>query len=138
MLKHILYIVASNPGMITDYEALANDLDINRVTLTKYISYLERGFLLQKCYNFSRNLLTSEKKTKQLYLTSPRLVVDLLEEPEFGRVAKNLVVSSSRAKFFWRSGEDEVDCVLIRKDENPAHRMQVQEQHPQKRPQRSA
>ncbi|AKB67361.1 ATP-binding protein [Methanosarcina mazei] len=117
LLKRILYIVASNPGMITDYESLANDLGISRITLTKYISYLERGFLLQKCYNFSRNLLTSEKKTKRLYLTSPSLVVDLWEEPEFGRVVENLVVSSSGAKFFWRSGKDEVDCVLVRNGE---------------------
>ncbi|AAM06936.1 TPA: ATP-binding protein [Methanosarcina acetivorans] len=117
LLKRILYIVASNPGMITDYEAFANDLGISRVTLTKYISYLERGFLLQKCYNFSRNLLTSEKKTKRLYLTSPSLVVDLWEEPEFGRVVENLVVSSSGAKFFWRSGKDEVDCILVRDGE---------------------
>jgi predicted AAA+ superfamily ATPase len=117
LLKRILYIVASNPGMITDYESLANDLGISRITLTKYISYLERGFLLQKCYNFSRNLLTSEKKTKRLYLTSSSLVVDLWEEPEFGRVVENLVVSSSGAKFFWRSGKDEVDCVLVRNGE---------------------
>ncbi|AKB32020.1 hypothetical protein MSSIH_1330 [Methanosarcina siciliae HI350] len=117
LLKRILYIVASSPGMITDYEALANDLGISRVTLTKYVSYLERGFLLQKCYNFSRNLLTSEKKTKRLYLTSPSLVVDLWEEPEFGRVVENLVVSSSGAKFFWRSGKDEVDCILVRDGE---------------------
>lgn len=117
LLKRILYIVASNPGMITDYESLANDLGVSRITLTKYISYLERGFLLQKCYNFSRNLLTSEKKTKRLYLTSPSLVVDLWEEPEFGRVVENLVVSSSGAKFFWRSGKDEVDCVLVRNGE---------------------
>ena len=117
LLKRILYIVASNPGMITDYESLANDLGVNRMTLAKYVSYLEMGFLLQKCYNFSRNLLTSEKKTKRLYITSPSLVVDLWEEPEFGRVVENLVVSSSRAKFFWRKGKDEVDCVLIRNGE---------------------
>jgi uncharacterized protein len=57
------------------------------------------------------------KMTKRLYLTSPSLVVDLWEEPEFGRVIENLVVSSSAAKFFWRRGKDEVDCVLIRKGE---------------------
>lgn len=115
LLKRILYIVAANPGMITDYEALANDLGINRMTLAKYISYLERGFLLQKCYNFSKNLLTSEKKTKRLYLTSPSLVVDLWEAPDFGRVVENLVISSSQARFFWRNGRDEVDCVLVKK-----------------------
>lgn len=43
--------------------------------------------------------------------------MDLWEEPEFGRVVENLVVSSSGAKFFWRSGKDEVDCILVRDGE---------------------
>jgi predicted AAA+ superfamily ATPase len=85
-LKRILGIVASHPGIITDYAALANDLGISRKTLSGYIYYLERGFLIQKCYNFSKNRLTSEKKMK------------------------------SHARFFWRKGASEVDCVLSEGD----------------------
>ena len=117
VLKQILIITASNPGMITDYESLANDLGITRKTLVKYISYLERGFLLQKCYNFSRNRLTSEKKMKRLYLTSATLLLHLWEHPDMGRVVENLVVTNSGARFFWRKGTSEVDCVLVRGDE---------------------
>lgn len=117
VLKQILLITASNPGMITDYEGLANDIGITRKTLVKYISYLERGFMLQKCYNFSRNRLTSEKKMKRLYLTSTTLLLHLWEHPDMGRVVENLVVTNSGARFFWRKGTSEVDCVLVRGDE---------------------
>lgn len=37
-LKQILKIVASTPGIMTDYSALATDLGINRKTLSRYIS----------------------------------------------------------------------------------------------------
>jgi hypothetical protein len=42
-LKRILRIVASHPGIITDYASLSNDLGISRKTLSKYISYREMG-----------------------------------------------------------------------------------------------
>ena len=112
-LKQILKIVASNPGIMTDYSALATYLGISRKTLSKYIFYLERGFLIQKCYNFSRNRLTSEKKMKKLYLSSTTLLFHLCESPDQGRVVENLVINSSSARFFWRRGVSEVDCVLV-------------------------
>lgn len=116
VLKQILKVVASNPGIMTDYSALATDLSISRKTLSKYIFYLERGFLIQKCYNFSRNRLTSEKKMKKLYLSSTTLLFHLCEAPDSGRVVENLVINSSKARFFWRRGTSEVDCVLLEDD----------------------
>ena len=115
-LKRILGIVASHPGIITDYATLANDLGISRKTLSRYIYYLERGFLIQKCYNFSKNRLTSEKKMKRLYLSSTTLLFRLCEDPDTGRAVENLIINSSNARFFWRKGASEVDCVLSEGD----------------------
>lgn len=117
LLKQLVKIVASNPGIVTDYATLANDLGINRKTITKYISYLERGFLIQKCYNYSKNRLTTEKKMKRLYLTNSTLLFHLAEYPDFGRIVENLVINSSQAQFFWRKGTVEVDCVLVKNDD---------------------
>ncbi|MEE8168650.1 MAG: ATP-binding protein [Candidatus Hydrothermarchaeales archaeon] len=113
-LERILRIVASNPGLVTDYRGLAGDLGISRKTLSNYVSYLEKGFLIRKHYNFSRNLLTSEKKMKKLYLTNTTFQFALGRAPEFSRVVENLVVSSSGSRFFWRRGNFEVDAVLLR------------------------
>ena len=116
LLKQLVKIVASNPGIVTDYETLASDLGINRKTITKYISYLERGFLIQKCYNYSKNRLTTEKKMKRLYLTNSTLLFHLAEYSDFGRIVENLVINSSQAQFFWRKDTAEVDCVLVKND----------------------
>jgi hypothetical protein len=113
VLKQILMIVASNPGIVTDYSALSNDLNISRKTLSKYILYLERGFLLQKCYNFSKNRLTSEKKMKKMYLSNTTLLFRLSEYQDYGRVVENLIINSSGSQFFWRKGGFEVDCILL-------------------------
>ncbi|HIE32387.1 MAG TPA: ATP-binding protein [Methanosarcinales archaeon] len=114
-LKQILNLVAAYPGIITDYSTLSNDLGISRKTLPKYVFYLERGFLIQKCYNFSKNRLTSEKKMKRLYLSSTTLLFNLCEEPDYGRAVENLVMNSSQSQFFWRKGNFEVDCVTVKK-----------------------
>ncbi|MBN2488480.1 MAG: ATP-binding protein [Methanosarcinaceae archaeon] len=117
VLRQILRIVADSPGIITDYAALANDLNISRKTITKYISYLERGFLIQKCYNFSKNRLTTEKKMKRLYLSNSTLLFHLREYPDFGRIAENIVINSAEARFFWRRGTSEVDCIQLKDDQ---------------------
>jgi hypothetical protein len=112
-LKRILMIVANNPGIVTDYETLSGELGLSRKTLSNYVSYLENAFLIQKSYNFSRNLLTSEKKQKKLYFSNTTFLFSLAETLEMGRAVENLVVNLGPAKFFWRSGRHEVDAVLV-------------------------
>jgi predicted AAA+ superfamily ATPase len=82
-----------------------------------YCLYRVENQRLSNELNFSRNRLTSEKKMKRLYLTSATLLLHLWEHPDMGRVVENLVVTRSGARFFWRKGTSEVDCVLVRGDE---------------------
>lgn len=113
VLKRLLGVVAGSPGLLTDYRTLSGELGVSRKTLSNYVAYLEKAFLLQKCYNFSRNLLTSEKKLKRLYLSSTTFLFPLAETLEIGRAVENLVVNSGPARFFWRSARHEVDVVLV-------------------------
>lgn len=64
LLARILSIVSASPGLIVDYENLADDLGRNRKTISNYLFYLEKAFLVKKLYNYSKNLLTSEKKNE--------------------------------------------------------------------------
>lgn len=113
LLLRLLKIIASHPGMIIEYENLAKELGINRITLSNYLFYLEEAFLLKKMYNFSRNRLTSEKKLKRFYLSSTSFFPYLSPEVEESRLIENLIAIETRAKFFWRTPfKDEVDFVL--------------------------
>ena len=67
LLLKLLTVAASRPGFYLDYKNLSNDLNVDQRTIANYISYLEYALFLQKLYNYSRNLFTSEKKVKKLY-----------------------------------------------------------------------
>ncbi|MDP1694732.1 MAG: ATP-binding protein [Candidatus Woesearchaeota archaeon] len=113
LLMRLLKIIASNPGMIIEYESLARELGINRTTLSNYLFYLEEAFLIKKIYNFSRNRITSEKKLKKFYLSSTSFFPYLSPETDESKLIENLVAIETHSKFFWRTPfKDEVDFVL--------------------------
>ncbi len=113
LLIRILKIVASNPGMLSDYESLSKEIGLSRVTLSNYFFYLEESFLLKKIYNYSRNALTSEKKMKKFYLSTTSFFPYLNNQIEESKLIENLLVTELNAKFFWRTPQKhEVDIVL--------------------------
>ena len=116
LLMRILKIIASNPGMLSDYGSLSKELGISRVTLSNYFFYLNESFLIKKLYNFSRNMLTSEKKMKKFYLTTTSFFPFLNNEIDESKLIENLIVAFVDAKFFWRTPQKyEVDVILKEK-----------------------
>lgn len=114
LLVKLLAIISANPGMLTDYDGLANDLNRNRKTISNYLFYLEQSFLVKKLYNYSRNLLTSEKKVKKLYPSSTAFA--FLYEAEKGRMMETAFLMNRNALFFSRKGNKEVDFILTEGD----------------------
>ncbi len=115
LLLRILAIVASHPGMLSDYQGLARELGINRATLSNYFFYLEESFLLRKLYNFSKNRLTSEKKMKKIYLATPSFFAALNRNVAESEAVENLIVTQLEGMFFWRDPQKhEVDLVIER------------------------
>jgi hypothetical protein len=118
LLMKIMKIIASNPGMLSDYKSLSNELGISRVTLSNYFFYLEESFLIRKLYNFSKNNLTSEKRMKKFYLSSTGLFAFLNNNIEESKLIENLVVLTAGARFFWRTPQKyEVDIILTKDNE---------------------
>jgi len=109
LLSRILSIISSNPGIIFDYESIASDLKRNRKTISNYALYLEKAFLIKKVYNYSRNVLTSEKKMKRFYPSSTSF--SFLFNAEQGRIIENLVLMNYDFRFFSREGDKEVDFI---------------------------
>lgn len=117
LLLKMIKIVASNPGMLLDYESLSKEIGISRITLSNYFFYLEESFLVKRLYNFSKNMLTSEKKMKKVYLTTTSFFPYLNNNIEETKLVENLVVTLLNAKFFWRTPQKyEVDIILEDKE----------------------
>ncbi len=112
---HVLWkmfkIIAAHPGMLLDYHSLSSDLGIHEKTLANYSEFLEKAFLIKKLYNFSRNLLTSEKKLRKVYPIASSFC-----EAELPLRIESLVVTQLPCTFFWRKTL-EVDCILTEKEQ---------------------
>ena len=112
LLMKLLTITASRPGFYLDYKNLSNDLNIDQRTIANYISYLEYALFLQKIYNYSRNLLTSEKKVKKLYPCNTAFTLALNPQAGLPSVLEQYFVNSLDAKFFLKTPQkEEIDII---------------------------
>jgi len=107
ILKMILSFIAQRPGMILEYQGLSTALKSTYQTISKYVDYLEKSFLIKLVYNFRGSSITQARKLKKGYLGSVDLVSGFLDsEEEFlGKLpflAENLVCLHLNAKWFWR------------------------------------
>jgi hypothetical protein len=114
ILASILSIIMEEPGQIVEISDLASELKVSRQVMSNYLSYLEQSFLIKKLYNFSKNRRKIGRKLKKYYPTiiSPDILFkdDELRRP---KVFEWLLVTQSRAEFFWRDPyKHEVDIVL--------------------------
>lgn len=112
LLMKLLTITASRPGFYLDYKNLSNDLKIDHRTIANYISYLEYALFLQKLYNYSRNLLTSEKKVKKLYLCNTAFTLALNPQADLSAVLEQFFVNNLDARFFLKTPQkEEIDII---------------------------
>ncbi|MDP2925194.1 MAG: ATP-binding protein [Nanoarchaeota archaeon] len=111
LLQTLISIISSSPGMIMDYDSIATDLKRNRKTISNYLFYLEEAFLIKKIYNFSKNKLTSEKKSKKFYPVTTSLA--FLYDSDYGKIIESAVLQNFNFKFFYRKADKEVDFIGI-------------------------
>jgi len=115
IIKSLLDVFREEPGQLMELSKLSKELGVSRQTISNYITYLERSFLVKKLYNFSRNKRKVERKLKKYY---PAVVsVDLLfnqDDLSRSRVFEWLIVDQLKAEFFWRDPyKNEVDVVVV-------------------------
>lgn len=112
LLMKILTITASRPGFYIDYKNIGNDLKIDQRTVANYVSYLEYALFLQKLYNYSPNLLTSEKKVKKLYLCNTAFTLALNPQVDLPAVLEQFFVNNLDARFFLKTPQkEEIDII---------------------------
>jgi predicted AAA+ superfamily ATPase len=115
LLLKLLTVASSRPGFYLDYKNLSNDLNVDQRTIANYISYLEYALFLQKLYNYSRNLLTSEKKVKKLYPSNTAFTLGLNPHADLPSVLEQLFVNNLNARFFLKTPQkEEIDIIHTR------------------------
>jgi predicted AAA+ superfamily ATPase len=115
LLDKLISLTASRPGFYLDYKNLGNDLKIDQRTISSYISYLEYALFLQKLYNYSSNLFTSEKKVKRLYLRNTAFTWVMNPQVDFSLMLEQFFVNSLEARFFLKTPQkEEIDIIHTR------------------------
>ncbi|MGA2916591.1 MAG: ATP-binding protein [Sedimentisphaerales bacterium] len=115
VMDSLLRVIMEEPGQIIELSGLAHELNISRQTLSGYLGYLEKSFMVRKLYNFSRNRRKIERKLKKYYPAMPSVSL-LFSEDDLSRsrVFEWLVIMQLKAEFFWRDPyKNEVDAVLV-------------------------
>ncbi len=117
ILWRLVKLIGAKPGIYIDYCHLSQEIGISNKTISSYLYYLEEAFIVKKVYNFSKNLLTSEKKLKRYYLASPSFSWALTDFIKRGELVENLLISLNNYRFFWRdSYQHEVDFIDVKND----------------------
>lgn len=111
ILEELFKIVLLDPGEIISIENLSKDLNASRQTISIYLDYLEKSFLIIKLFNFSRNIRKTQKKLKKYYPTI--IAPELVEKTEYsGKCFETALVLQLDAEFFWRDTyKNEVDII---------------------------
>ena len=112
ILEQVFKIILLDPGEIINIEDLARELGISRQTLSAYLDYLEKAYLINKLYNFSKNVRKTQRRAKRYY---PTIISPLFAEKKdlFGKMFETFLVMQLEAEYFWRDGNMEVDIIKI-------------------------
>lgn len=110
-IEDVYKILLHNPGEICNIESMARDLQLTRQTTAKYLSYLEKAFLIKKLYNYATNERKTQRKLKKYYPTI--LLPELSEKQELkGKIFETIMIINLKVEYFWRDKyKNEVDAI---------------------------
>ena len=110
-LEDILDIIMRYPGQIIDSSKLAKELVLSRQSVSSYLLYLEKAFLIKKVYNFSKNLRKQKRALKKYY---PAIIYPSYVEDKFSLCFENALIWQLNAQFFYRDAyKNEIDIIHI-------------------------
>lgn len=133
LLERLLYILAGQVTGIISPQALCQLLGgLSQPTFDRYLSYLERAFLVFTLQNYSGSEATKQKRGRKLYFVDAavrnaalqRGLAPLTDSAEMGLLIENMIAGHLHALgevgqvrlYHWRDGDDEVDLVYDHPD----------------------
>lgn len=132
LLERLLYVLAAQVTGLLSPSNICSDLGMSQPTFDRYLSYLERAFLVFTLPNYSGNESTVQKRGRKLYFVDgavrnaalQRGLAPLDNPDELGVLLENLAAATLRSLALhtgvrvhhWRDGKDEVDLIYNHPD----------------------
>lgn len=129
MLDKLIQALALQIGSEVNYTELSNLVGIDRLTVEKYISVLEKGYVIFRLPSFSRNVRNEIKKGRKIYFYDNGIrntiiggIDDMSIRSDIGALWENFLVSERikqieykltlARSFFWRTNQQqEIDYI---------------------------
>lgn len=117
LLKNLVHLAGKNPGMIVSYKEISKNLGRDQRTISNYFEYLQFGLLISMVSNYRGSQISSMRKLKKVYMTSPSLAFAFGYDfnKSLPLLLENAVMSGTGARFFFRNGF-EIDFVIEAED----------------------
>lgn len=115
IMQKLIYSLGQNTSGLVNLSTLASFLGLARNTVSQYISYLERGYLLFRLPKYSGRAAETLRSSPKIHLIDPGLAF-LFQAPA-DSIFESVVASHLWAKlaeelYFWRDEFHEVDLFL--------------------------
>lgn len=115
LLKTLLEIIATQPGVLINYDALSRALKKNKRTIIDYLFYLEYALLINVLANYREGFVVSSRKLKKAYLNNTSISFCLVEhfysDGFMEKIAENFAIIETNAKNYYRNTY-EIDIIL--------------------------
>jgi uncharacterized protein len=125
-------LLANRVGSVLNYSSIANELDVDRKTVQKWISYLETSFIVYLLPSFHANFDKRVLKANKLYFTDTGLLCNLLRiknaaeidsHPYKGNIFENFFIIEKLKRqlhrgldadfyYFQDSNKNEIDLII--------------------------
>lgn len=128
MLERLLYVLAGQMAGLLSPSSICGDLGLSQPTFDRYLSYLERAFLVFALPNYSGTEVAVQRRGRKLYFVDgavrnaalQRGLSPLDDAVEQGLLFENLAATSLNTLaqhsdvrlYHWREGKHEVDLVF--------------------------
>lgn len=127
MLERVLYVLAGQIAGLLSPSNISHDLDLSQPTFDRYLSYLERAFLVFTLPNYAGRELGIQRRGRKLYFVDgavrnaalQRGIAPLDDPGEMGTLIENIVATSLHTLSMhaglrlhhWRASTREVDLI---------------------------
>ena len=128
MLERLLYVLASQMAGLLSPSGICSNLGLSQPTFDRYLSYLERAFLVFALPNYSGTEVAVQRRGRKLYFVDGAVRnaalqrgLSPLDDPvEQGLLFENLAATSLNTLaqhsdirlYHWREGRHEVDLIF--------------------------
>lgn len=135
-LNSLFNVIAYNSGNECNLEGLSKESGVNKITIKKYLEYLEAAFLIKRLYPVGINTKRFLRESRfKIYLTNPSMRCALFapispSDDHFGQMVETAIVAqylhwgNTPLHFAaWQGGE--VDLVQVNEFQSPRWALEV-------------